>query len=103
MLNNLDIYTDLCSAFPFENYLQLIKRLVRSRKNRLAQVVKQLEERKTGKILETTQIISTRKPNNAFVLNDSSCCEVTVLGEESDDHHTHSMYTRCVEGLQYIY
>ena len=44
MLKNLDIYTDLCSTFPFENYLQLIKRVVRSRKNRLAQIVKQLEE-----------------------------------------------------------
>ena len=60
-------------------------------------------ERLHFKILETTKMISTRKPNNAFILNDSSRCEVTVLGEESDDHHTHSMYTRCVEGWQYIY
>ncbi len=57
-----------CRAFPFENYLQLIKRLVRSGKTPVAQVVKRLEERNTGKILETTKMISTRKPNNAFII-----------------------------------
>ena len=35
-------------------------------------------------------MISTRIPNNAFILNDSSCCEVTVLGEEADVHHIHT-------------
>ena len=56
--------------------------------NQRATVKKQLEERNTGNMLETTQMISTGPRNKAFLLNDSSCCEVTVLGEESDDHHT---------------
>ena len=40
-------------------------------------------------------MISTRKPNNVFILNDSSCCEVTVLGEEPDDHQTEYVYRVC--------
>ena len=44
-------------------------------------------------------MISTRKPNNVFILNDSSRCEVTVLGEESDDHPT--QYYRSTYDTEY--
>ena len=40
-------------------------------------------------------MISRRKPNNVFILNDSSCCEVTVLGDEPDDHHTQYVNKVC--------
>ena len=40
-------------------------------------------------------MISTRKPNNVFVLKDSSCCEVTALHKEADDHCTQYVYEVC--------
>ena len=37
-------------------------------------------------------------PYNAFILNDSSCCEVSVLGEEADVDHTEYHSKECTCG-----
>ncbi|CAB4013323.1 Hypothetical predicted protein [Paramuricea clavata] len=67
---------DSFSGFPFENYLQKLKRFVRSGKNPLAQIVKRLSE-SSGKIGQTTSTsISMKPPNNGYILGDSSCCIV---------------------------
>lgn len=69
---------DACSAFPFENYMQQLKKLVRCGKKPMTQIVKRLSERTTQleSQLQKHVKISTESPNNAFVLEDTSCCEV---------------------------
>ena len=66
------------SAFPYENHLQTIKRLVRNAKNPIAQVTKRLREIEiTGKYssmirkTETVQI-STKRRNRCFQLSDEA-------------------------------
>ena len=67
---------DACSSFPFENYMQKLKRLVRSGKNPIAQVAKRISEYSSA--IEPTREakFSQKKPDNAFLLTGSSCCEV---------------------------
>lgn len=65
---------DVCVGFLFENYLQKMKRMVRSGNNVLVQVVKTIHELETTLLttdltrLKTT--IQAHKPNNAFLLED---------------------------------
>jgi hypothetical protein len=68
---------DNCSAFPFENYMQKLKRLVRSGRNPLAQIVKRVEELhfQSSENNGNSKKISIKRPNNAFILN-GLCCEV---------------------------
>lgn len=87
-----DAYTygglDECSAFPFENYLHQLKRLVRSGRNPLSQIVKRLSEIDKHREEIKTQpkaVVGTQKPNNAFALSDMQCCEViSAVGENGD-------------------
>lgn len=77
---------DACSAFPFENYMQKLKRMVRSGRNPLTQIVKRLSEVSASKDPETKHaqsVIKIKKPNNAYILTNSSCCEVI----DKTDHH----------------
>lgn len=76
---------DECSCFVFENYLQKMKKMVRSGRNPLVQVVKRLGElSEAHMILECsgTFHISNKSPNNAFILDQSVCCE--VIDEDAD-------------------
>ena len=63
---------DKCSSFPFENYMQKLKKMVRSGRNPLAQLVKRLSESHATKIPEAmcASEISTKKPNNVYILDD---------------------------------
>ena len=69
---------DNCSGFIFENYLQQVKRMVRSGRNPLAQIVKRLSECSLSNaiVCPVGPVVSAKAPNNAYILDNSSCCEV---------------------------
>ena len=78
---------DQCSAFPFENYLQRLKKMVRSGNNPLVQIVKRHREIQRGNrapcmIPDSVQF---KRPNNAYILNDVSCCEISADSLKVDD------------------
>jgi hypothetical protein len=72
---------DNCSGFVFENYLQRIKKMVRSGRNPLSQVVKRLGELSESQITMKPDVltISDKCPNNAYIIDESTCCEVLEL------------------------
>lgn len=76
---------DACSAFPFENYMHQLKRLVRSVRMPMVQIIQRLSKknREIELSLKGNTSVSTTSPNNAYVLADQSCCEV-VSAEEKD-------------------
>ena len=84
VFGNLDKF----SAFPFENYLCQLKRLVRSGKNPLAQIVKRLNERMNvcNPINPKELKVATHRPNNSYILT-NSCCEVTDTTGQLDENH----------------
>lgn len=96
---------DACAAFPFENYLYRIKKMVRSGKNPLSQVVKRIHELEhdPGKInpskLKST-IIYTNTPDNVYFLEDSSCCEVVALTHQIDDDGNQKILCRVYNRIE---
>ena len=74
---------DECSAFPFENYMQQIKKMVRSARNPVAQIVNRHQESVRNSDLPTTQYrnMSFKSPNNAYVLANNSVGEVIGVPE----------------------
>ena len=75
---------DACSSFPFENYMQKLKRMVRSGKNPIAQIAKRLSEISgTLQQIDDTSI-SCKTPNNAFLLDNLSCIEVVERAGNCD-------------------
>ena len=67
---------DACSSFPFENWMQRLKRLVRSGKNPIAQIAKRMSEF-SGEVVHVGEhAISLKAADNAFMLSDSSGGEV---------------------------
>lgn len=77
---------DTCSAFPFENYMQHLKRMVRSGRNPLVQVYRRMHEAKNiCKKQVKMSFISTKAPNNCYVLDELQCCEVTDRTNEKDE------------------
>lgn len=79
-----DVLTHGCldrfSGFPFENYLQKLKRFVRSGKSPLVQIVRRLSE-SSGDVcqLASSSMVCVKPPNNGYILENSSCC--TVIDE----------------------
>ncbi|KAJ8030239.1 hypothetical protein HOLleu_26594 [Holothuria leucospilota] len=66
---------DACSAFAFENYLQRLKRLVRSGKQPLIQIASRLSERCGMQVSNHDAgvvSVSVSKPNNCYILSDTS-------------------------------
>ena len=68
---------DKFSAFPFENYLQKLKRFVRSGKNPIVQIARRLSESSNhhGQAAANDVLISAKKPNNGYFLNNMSSCK----------------------------
>ncbi|MGL5119564.1 MAG: hypothetical protein ACRC7H_10275, partial [Plesiomonas shigelloides] len=88
---------DACSAFPFENYLGKLKRLVRSGKQPLVQLAKRLTEMSTSPLSVVTSRSKTKRPNNAFILAEGKCCEAIEERNESDDSGTPLLMCKCFE------
>lgn len=76
---------DTCSAFPFENYLQKVLKMVRSPKNPLVQVFKRYSESHPVIYELPSKVVSCKRPNNYFIINDQLCCEVTRVGHQTDN------------------
>ncbi|XP_058260359.1 uncharacterized protein LOC131362404 [Hemibagrus wyckioides] len=78
---------DACSAFPFENFLAKLKRLIRSGKQPLIQVAKRFVE--ISNCPQTQSVIVTKskitRPNNAFILGEGKCCEAIEERDELDE------------------
>lgn len=103
---------DACSAFPFENYMQKLKKSVRSGNNPLVQVVRRLSERRKHieKSLNESPKVSTTPPNNAFILDGHLCCEATQVTDTEQNYlcrvyeHGEAVFTKpCDSRLLQIY
>lgn len=75
---------DSCSAFPFENYLHQLKRLIRSGKNPIAQIIKRLGEMNTHDTImrQSNTSLKVHPPNNAFITASGQCCEVVAITKD---------------------
>jgi len=84
---------DSCSGFAFENYLQQLKRLVRSGRNPLVQIAKRLREVKPAKNVKVPKsvAISTNAKNNVYILDSAVGCEVL----EKDESQSQTSQFRC--------
>lgn len=80
---NLDNF----SAFPFENFLHKVKRLVRSGKSPLTQIIKRIEEM-DALPLETNsrKKFSIKEPNNSYILENSKCCDIIGITNENENN-----------------
>lgn len=95
---------DQCSSFPFENYMQKLKRMVRSGKNPIAQVAKRLSEIHATKIPELPcTSTSVKKPDNAYIINSSSCCEVVEDVNQCDEEGNHLFLCRVYDSMQPLF
>lgn len=77
---------DNFSAFPFENYLQYLKRKVRSGRKPLHQIVKRLQERTPLCWPNMDEDISVNvcPPNNSYILSNGSPCDVIEQATDKD-------------------
>ena len=89
---------DRCGGFVFENYLHSMKKMVRSGKNPLAQVVKRIHEMDNMSVInnQTCQKypMLMKRPNNTFILDDDSCCEVADETNEVDEDGNKKYFCR---------
>lgn len=78
------------SAFPFENYLQVLKKLVRNAKNPISQVAKRLSEQDTTEshkkkmANKSWHFVSVKKRNGCFLLHNE---DFAFVKEKRDDGH----------------
>lgn len=68
---------DCCAAFRFESYLYQMKKMVRSGKSPVTQIVKRLSELKFDKAVDSTiDVVKCSVPNNVYITEKSDCCEI---------------------------
>jgi hypothetical protein len=83
---------DNCSAFIFENYMQTLKRYVRSARNPVVQLANRLQEERFYKISECAssnenptaelQTFSCKPPNNCCIISEDEegrCCQIVKI------------------------
>lgn len=78
-----------CAAFCFENHMQHLKKMVRSGKNLLEQIVKRIYEfDRLQSAVRPSRQLSNKKPNNVYVLKEHhSCCEIIGEHQDIDDNN----------------
>ncbi len=96
---------DKCAAFPFENFLQQLKRLVRSGKRPVAQIVKRLSEVDQPDTVKLKHgiTISAKRPNNAYALENSTFCEVIGITNEEDEAHNNKLLCRTYDRAEPLF
>lgn len=77
---------DMCSAFPFENYLQQLKRMVRSSKNPVVQITRRLQESQKSEsyAFPGDRKVSAKRPNNVYMISKTAYCEVVSISNQKD-------------------
>ena len=77
---------DACSAFPFENHLYKMKKMVRGGKQPLVQLFNRLGELEVSPcslVAPNKRPVTTKSPNNHYVLANNRCVSVAVIdGQE---------------------
>lgn len=71
-----------CSAFPFENYMQVFKKLIRQRRAPLVELVRRLKERENisdDKPSPSPLAIDIRSPNNVYLTKAGEIVEIQRL------------------------
>ena len=81
-----------CSAFPFENYLSYVKRLIRNGKAPLKQVAKRIEEKDYARRVmdKTSATISCNFPSNLYINTNNFECAKLIQNVGS---------SRCVKSI----
>ena len=96
---------DNCSAFQFENHLQKLKKFVRSGKSPLVQITKRIEEAEIITPVQPSAIdsITETKPNNGYILANSSCCEVVSNSNQRDQEGEELFLCRLYKKTQPVF
>ncbi|XP_071156899.1 uncharacterized protein [Mytilus edulis] len=92
---------DECSAFAFENYLQKLKKMVRSGRSPMVQIVKRLDElekfnsTKREESFRRSSVLKFKQPNNAFVMDNNQCCEIISRTQQVDPNDPEKLLLLC--------
>ena len=96
---------DQCSAFVFENFMQVLKRYVRSGKQPLVQVVKRLLELQNVEMdEEKKRKLKFKYPNNIYFVGQSNnMCEILSKSNEKDEQNNNKNVCRVYTRLQSMF
>ena len=75
---------DQISAFPFENYMQMLKKLARSGRNPAVQIARRISEIPPVQHVSKDMKIYFKQPNNSYILTGDKCCEARRSTAEKD-------------------
>lgn len=99
-------HLDLFCAFPFENYMQKLKKMVHSGKSPLVQIVKRVFEMESTSNCQLANLIKKvthRRPNNGFILTDQSCCEIVQKTNQEDNEGYEMFLCRVYRRPTYLF
>ena len=91
------------SSFKYENYLQNIKRMIRSGKCPLTQIINRLDEYNDNILLKPKYLnsrINIKNLNNYYYLKDLSFCKIIECIE--DDKIRYKIFDLCIIGCMIV-